>query len=123
MKAGGFKGCPTEGWNRVLRGVTKKLIQPMTIASRVFKGVGGKLPVICIFGCDDLRLVTPTSEDYEEKRLDCRCYPTDSNLEQVLIRDKPHVIITIGDRSSFPSLQRHLSTSEGNGSTMMPFRT
>ena len=63
-----------------------------------------QLPIVCVFGHDHLRLTTQAEEDYEEKRLDCRCYPSDSNLEELLVRDKPHVIITIGDRSSFPSL-------------------
>ncbi len=63
-----------------------------------------KLPVICIFGQDDFKLVTPIGEDYEEKRLDCRCYSSDSGLEQVLIQDRPNIIITIGDLSSFPNL-------------------
>jgi len=60
--------------------------------------------VICIFGRKDIELVTPAAEDYEEERLDCRCYSSDSHLEQVLIHDKPHVIITIGNRSSYTNL-------------------
>ena len=68
------------------------------------KGMSEKLPVICIFGQDDFKLVTPIGEDYEEKRLDCRYYSSDSDLEQVLIQDKPNVIITIGNMSSFPNL-------------------
>ena len=76
----------------------------MTATSRFFKTRGGRLPVICIFGHADCELVTPTSADYEEKRLDCRCYPSDSNLETVLTRDRPHVIITIGDLPAFPNL-------------------
>jgi glycosyltransferase involved in cell wall biosynthesis len=75
-----------------------------TIAHKIFKVRGDKLPVICIFGRKDIELVTPAAEDYEEKRLDCRCYSSDSHLEQVLIHDKPHVIITVGNRSSYTSL-------------------
>ena len=51
-----------------------------------------------------MQLATPIEEDYEEKRLNCRCYLSDSNLEQILIRDKPQVIITIGKVSSFSNL-------------------
>jgi glycosyltransferase involved in cell wall biosynthesis len=72
-----------------------------TVAHKLFKARGDKLPVICIFGRKDIELVTAALEDYEEKRLDCRCYSSDSHLEQVLIHDKPHVIITIGNRSSY----------------------
>ena len=66
-----------------------------------------KLPTICIFGCDGpLKLVTPAKEDYEEKRLDCRCFRSDADLERLLIRNRPHVLITIGNRSAFPNLSK-----------------
>jgi glycosyltransferase involved in cell wall biosynthesis len=82
----------------------KKLIRMITAAVKLFKLRNEKLPVICIFGHDDLELVTPICAEYEEKRLDCRCYVSDSNLEKVLTQDKPQVIITIGSLSSFPNL-------------------
>jgi GT2 family glycosyltransferase len=63
-----------------------------------------KLPVVCIFGRGSITLTTPVTEEYEETRLDCRCYPADADLEQVLVRDRPHVIITSGPRSAFPAL-------------------
>jgi O-antigen biosynthesis protein len=72
---------------------------------RVFVGTTqAKLPVVCIFGHKPMTLTTPIADDYEEKRLDCRCYATDADLEQVLIRDRPDVIITCGPRSAFPHL-------------------
>ena len=74
--------------------------------NRAYKIKSEKLPVICIFGHDEVRLVTPVGEDYEERRLDCRSYSSDSNLEQVLIQDRPHVIISIGPVSSFPNLMK-----------------
>ena len=70
------------------------------------KGMGEKLPVICIFGPGNFQLTSAMGEEYEEKRLDCRCYPSDSGLEQILAEDKPNVIITIGNRSSFPRLMK-----------------
>jgi glycosyltransferase involved in cell wall biosynthesis len=76
----------------------------MTFAGKLFKARGDKLPVICIFGCKDVELITPVENGYEEKRLDCRCYSSDSRLEQVLVQDRPHVIITIGNRSSYTNL-------------------
>jgi glycosyltransferase involved in cell wall biosynthesis len=82
----------------------RKLINLMAIAIKLFKERKGKLPIICIFGHNDFELVTPTGEDYEETRLDCRCYSSDSNLEQVLIKDRAQVIITIGNLPSFPNL-------------------
>jgi glycosyltransferase involved in cell wall biosynthesis len=84
--------------------IMEKLIKLMNIAIKLFKGRSEKLPIICIFGHDNLKLVTPICEEYEEKKLDCRCYYSDSDLEQVLIQDRPHVIITIGSRSSFSNL-------------------
>jgi hypothetical protein len=93
-----------EGNRALMRALIKKiLIKPTAIATKLFK-VSDKLPTLCVFGHDGLKLITPMQEDYEEKRLDCRCYSSDSCLEQVLIQDKPHVIMTVGDRSSFPNL-------------------
>ena len=70
----------------------------------MFGAGGDKLPVICIFGGKNIELATPAEKDYEERRLDCRCYSSDSRLEQVLVRDRPHVVITIGNRSSYTRL-------------------
>jgi glycosyltransferase involved in cell wall biosynthesis len=84
----------------------KKLIKLMTAANKLFKVKNGRLPIICIFGRDDFELVTPILEDYEEKRLDCRCYSSDSNLEKVLVKDRPNVIITMGNLTSFPNLAK-----------------
>jgi glycosyltransferase involved in cell wall biosynthesis len=78
----------------------------LDIANRLSRPRSEKLPVICVFGAGRLELVTPTGEDYEEKRLDCRCYSADTQLEKILVRDKPQVLITIGKRSSFPHLLR-----------------
>jgi glycosyltransferase involved in cell wall biosynthesis len=78
----------------------------MDITSKLFRSRSEKLPVICVFGSERLELVTPTWEDYEEKRLDCRCYSADSRLEKILVQDKPQVLITIGKRSTFPNLSK-----------------
>jgi O-antigen biosynthesis protein len=67
---------------------------------------GDTLPVICIFGNGDLALTTPIEKDYEEDRLDCRCYVSDYHLDQILVRDKPHVIITTGNPASFARLMK-----------------
>ena len=75
-----------------------------TVARALIGTTRAKLPVVCIFGHKPMTLTTPTADDYEEKRLDCRCYATDTDLERVLIRDRPDVIITNGHRSAFPHL-------------------
>jgi glycosyltransferase involved in cell wall biosynthesis len=74
------------------------------LARMLFGATGAKLPVVCVFGHDPIALSTPIADDSEEMRLDCRCYDADTHLEQVLVRDRPDVIITCGDRSAFPKL-------------------
>jgi glycosyltransferase involved in cell wall biosynthesis len=69
-------------------------------------GQGEKLPTVCIFGALNLELFTPAKEEYEEKRLDCRCYSSDAKVEQVFVRDRPQVLITLGRRSAFPNLAK-----------------
>lgn len=76
------------------------------LTDKLFSTSDDKLPVICIFGHRNLCLVTPAEEAYEERRLDCRCYSSDSHLEQILVRDKPDVIITIGNRVFYPNLAK-----------------
>jgi len=77
-----------------------------TLARALVGAAQAKLPVVCIFGHASMTLTTPIAEEYEEGRLDCRCYATDADLEEVLIRDRPHVIITSGNRSAFPNLAK-----------------
>ena len=77
-----------------LKGITRALVG----------ATNAKLPVVCIFGRQGMTLTTPIADDAEEKRLDCRCYPTDAELERVLVRDRPDVLITAGNRSAFPNL-------------------
>ncbi len=99
--------CISLSLGRVLimgRNMQFSLMKLMTITNKLFKVKSGKLPVISIFGYDDFEIVTPIGEEYEEKRLDCRCYSSDSNLEKILVQDRPHVIITIGYLPSFPNL-------------------
>lgn len=102
MKVVAFKGSPREGLNIPSKRVLIKRLK--TIAVKLFNVTSVKLPVIGILAHDDFNLVHPLWAGDEEKRLDCHCYSSDSNLERVLIKDKPHVILTIGDRSSFTNL-------------------
>jgi len=75
--------------------------------TRILVGAtSAKLPVVCIFGHQGITLTTPIADDAEEKRLDCRCYATDAGLERVLVRDRPDVLITSGNRSAFPNLAK-----------------
>lgn len=76
------------------------------ISSRFRRSTRDRLPVVCILGPTPMRLTTPRVSDLEEERLDCRCYATDDDFEQILVWDRPDVIITSGDRSAFPRLGR-----------------
>jgi glycosyltransferase involved in cell wall biosynthesis len=112
-------GCIVKGESGTIKGIRgrndntvqhrlptfRKLFKGVTAAIKSMRVISGKLPTICIFGHDDLELITPIWADYEENRLDCRSYSSDSNLEHVLVRDRPHVIITVGDKPSFPNLR------------------
>jgi glycosyltransferase involved in cell wall biosynthesis len=106
MKVAAFQPSLTDGRQTATREVMTKITGLIATAVKFLKGPSGKLPVVCLFGQNRLKLVTPIWEQYEEKRLDCRCYASDSALEQVLLQDKPHVIVTSGDRSSFPNLSK-----------------
>jgi glycosyltransferase involved in cell wall biosynthesis len=108
MTVASFDECVTKDSDAAARGtpIRKRFIKMITTAMNSFKSKNEKLPTICVFGHDGLQLATPIQEDYEEKRLDCRCYPSDSGLEKILLRDRPHIIITIGNRSSFPNLKK-----------------
>ncbi len=83
-----------------------KINKFLSIFYNLAAGKGEKLPKICIFGAQNLELLTPTKEEFEEKRLDCRCYSSDSKVEEVLVRDKPHVLISFGKLSSFRNLSK-----------------
>lgn len=105
MKVVTFDSNPKKSYNTAPKQarIRGKLLKLMAAAIELFRS-SDQLPTICLFGCEDVQLATPVKEDYEEMKLDCRCYPADSKLEQVLIQDRPHVIITIGNLSSFPNL-------------------
>ncbi len=63
------------------------------------------LPVVCVFGAEGVALASgATAPPHETTKLDCRCYPTDADLERVLARDAPHAIVTFGDTADFPNL-------------------
>lgn len=74
------------------------------LLKKILKNPEDKLPIICILGVDSIELRTPVKEDFEESRLDVRCYPKSTNLEKILVQDRPNVIITIGQQSISPQL-------------------
>ena len=66
---------------------------------------GPRLPVVCIFGADNITLYSSAeAPDFETRDLDCRCFPDDQYLERILIEHRPHVIITFGVVQAFSRL-------------------
>lgn len=108
MKSVALRPGPAVGAQRPPRRTVlkKEFLRLISRGAKILNGKGEKLPVVCIFGHEDFQLVTPAMEEYEEKKLDCRSYPSDSDLERALVGDKPHVIVTVGDLSSFPNVGR-----------------
>ncbi len=76
------------------------------VSAKIMKEKIPKLPVVCIFGHSGFPLFTPVEAEYEEKRLDCRFYSSDCHLDEILTRDRPDVIITVGERFLFPKVSQ-----------------
>jgi glycosyltransferase involved in cell wall biosynthesis len=67
--------------------------------------MSNKLPTICIFGKTDITLrSSPVETLNETTALNCHCFSDDSQLEHILIKHKPHVIVSFGDLDDFPKL-------------------
>ncbi|PWT77532.1 MAG: hypothetical protein C5B60_02545 [Chloroflexi bacterium] len=63
------------------------------------------LPIVCIFGAEDVQLYSDTeAPDFETRALDCRCFYDDSDLDRILIEQRPHVVVTFGDINHFQRL-------------------
>jgi glycosyltransferase involved in cell wall biosynthesis len=67
--------------------------------------MAGLLPVVCIFGVENISLESlgPVPV-FETSKLDCRCYLTDDDLYSVLAKDRPGAIISFGKQEDFPNL-------------------
>ena len=67
--------------------------------------MAGNLPVVCVFGLKNVELFSAGPvPDFETRELDCRCYLTDETLGEILVRDRPHVIVTFGVMEEFSRL-------------------
>jgi O-antigen biosynthesis protein len=86
--------------------ITEAALKLLSIAARLFDS-GEHLPKVSILGATVLRLATPIIEDYEEERLDCRCHARGSKFENILVRERPNVIVTAGDPSAYRHLQNY----------------
>lgn len=63
------------------------------------------LPVICIFGASGIVLHSDEGPKFETRDMDCRCYADDSKLDEVLAKDRPVAIASVGNADSFPRLR------------------
>jgi O-antigen biosynthesis protein len=65
------------------------------------------LPVVVVFSPKPVALQSPEPlSTYETRELDCRCYPSDETLDEILVRDRPDVIVSRGRVGDFSRLQK-----------------
>ena len=61
--------------------------------------------VVSVFGREGLNLVSEAKvPDFEENRIECRCYSSDESVMRVIDTDDPGVVLTFGDPMSYPEL-------------------
>ena len=64
-----------------------------------------RLPVVCIFGAQDIKLYSSAAApDIETRELNCACFADDRDLERILISLRPHVIVTFGVMEEYRNL-------------------
>lgn len=66
------------------------------------------LPVVLIFAPRSIRLQSPANDSArfaETRKFDCRHYASDENLNRVLTRERPDVIVSFGRRQDYPRLE------------------
>ena len=67
--------------------------------------MAAKLPVVCIFGVENLTLRSSAdAPETETAELECHCFASDADLDNILIRYDPHVIVSIGREAHYPKL-------------------
>ena len=62
------------------------------------------LPVVCVFGKQGIKLVSPPAPPFETREMDVRCYLDDTNLNVILAKDRPSAIVSFGDVQSYKYL-------------------
>ena len=63
------------------------------------------LPVVCVFGVMGINLQSARPvPHFETSKLDCRCYLTDDDFNEILARDRPSVLVSFGKSEDFPNL-------------------
>lgn len=64
------------------------------------------LPRVCIFGVKNVELFSSSEcPEWETRKMVCECHLIDDDLDEILVRFRPHVIITVGEVSDFPRLK------------------
>ena len=62
------------------------------------------MPVVCVFGASDVTLRSGEAPQFETRDMDCRCYPDDSRLMEVVAKDRPAAVVSVGRLEDFPRL-------------------
>jgi GT2 family glycosyltransferase len=62
------------------------------------------LPVMLVFAPQPVELQSPPSTADETRQLDCRWYDSDADLGAILVRERPDLIVSFGDRRAYPRL-------------------
>jgi hypothetical protein len=63
------------------------------------------IPVVCIFGVKGVELFSAKQfPKFETNLLDCRCYFTDDDLQDIVAKDRPNVIVSVGDINDFQNI-------------------
>jgi len=66
--------------------------------------MAGCLPVVSVFGVENIELRSGVAPPFETGELDVRCHLTDDDLSRVLAEERPGVVVTFGDVRDFPAL-------------------
>lgn len=62
-------------------------------------------PVIVVFSPRPIELQTIPHFAWEAGELDCRWYCDDARLDEILARERPHIIVSFGQRAEYSALQ------------------
>jgi glycosyltransferase involved in cell wall biosynthesis len=66
--------------------------------------MAGHLPVVSIFGVENIELESAGCPQFETSKMDCRCHLTDDNFSQILAEERPNAVVSFGELKEFQNL-------------------